>query len=250
MTRIVGAFIAAGLVLLTAGCGRGSSGGTPTFPPKVAQDEVTFPLVNLVARVLGEADQPGSLIYEGNCSPGKPNDPFELRPPAPGVPPLQALHEAFSHDPQLTAKLQSGLIRVAEVGVPHDLLDLRISQISFRNEDDPRDAVGRLLALPVVRDYMRNHHIYFLVVLPGISALPSKGGPRLNGTIKGAAVFQVLDRIVRTFPGMWIYRECAGSRGERFVYIGFQQFSPQTSSGSPRAPAHGRRARPERGQGD
>lgn len=217
--RNVRAFFVLGLMLLVAGCH-----GVEPFPTKVVQDEATFPLVTLVGRILGEAGQSGSLIYEGNCSPGKPNDPFRLLSPAPGLPPLRALDEAFSREPRLTAKLKSSLVRVTEVSVPHDLLDLRISHISFRNENDPRDAIQTLLALPIVKDYMRSHHIRFLMVQEGIYPPPSRRGPLLNCTIKGATVSQVLDRIVRTFPGMWIYRECAGSGGERDVYIGYMQF--------------------------
>lgn len=229
MSQIIRALFITAFMLLTAGCGSGHSNGVQALPTKVKQDEASLPLVTLVGKILGETRQSGSLIYEGSCSPGKPSDPFKLTSPVTGVPPLKALDEAFSHDPRLTAKLESGLIRVTGGNVPHDLLDLRISRISFRNEDDPREATRKLLALPEVRDYMRNHHIQFLMVSGGIYAPPSEKGPRLNGTIKGATVFQVLDRIVRTFQGVWIYRECAGSEGERVIYVGFLQFSPQSS---------------------
>lgn len=191
------------------------------FPPSVRQDEVTFPLVSLVWKILGGTGRSGSLIYEGNCSPGKPDDPFRSASPRPGASPLQALNEAFAHDPRLTARQESGLIRVTGGKVPRGLLDVQISQVSFRDEDDPRDAVQKLLALPEVRDYMRGHHMEFPMVQGGIFALPRKGGPVLNGTMRGETLFQVLDRIVRTFPGVWVYRACSMGRGKRSVYIGF-----------------------------
>jgi hypothetical protein len=199
-------------------------------PRKEMQETGSLQLVGFVSKILGDKGQSGSLIYAGNCATGEASDPFKLATPAAGVSALEALREGFAGDPRLTVKLESGLIRVTGGDVPRDLLDLRIDHITFREEDDPRDAIRKLLALPEVSAYMQEHHLQPLVVLESIYAPPTKGAPRLNGTVKNETIFQTLDRIVRTFPGMWIYRECAGSQGERLVYIGFQQFSTRAVS--------------------
>lgn len=219
------------VILGFAGCSKSAdTHQADILPTKGMQESGSLQLVAFVSGILGDKGQLGSLIYTGNCSPGEVSDPFKLAAPAAGVSALEALRKAFAGDPRLTVKLESGLIRMTGGDVPHDLLDLRIGQIVFREEDDPRDAIGKLLALPEVRANMQEHHLQPLLVLESIYAPPIKGAARLNGIIKNETLFQILDRIVRTFPGMWIYRECAGSQDERLIYIGFQQFSAQAVS--------------------
>lgn len=203
-------------------------------------------LVEFVAKILGARGHSGSLVYEGTCAQGRISDDFQLTAPSRKTPPLNALKEGFERDSRLSAKLDSGLMRVTGGNVPWDLLNLRIPSVTFQDERDPMAAVRQLLQLPVITEYTRANHIQWLNVLEGIYALPVSGGPKLPGTLQDPTLSQALDMIARTFPGMWTYRECI-DEDHRTVYIGFMEFSIKhdKEAHQPNTPEFVRTARPQ-----
>jgi hypothetical protein len=199
-------------------------------PHEQSHYKVPLDIVAYVSKILAASHQPGSLVYGGRCADGEMIPPFKLEAPAHTTSALDALKTGFAEDPRLSAKLESGLIRVTGGNVPRDLLSLRIQRISFRGENDPREAMQQLQSLAIVTDYMRVHHIQFLTVLGGIRAVPAQGGPHLDATFHDVTLSEALDQIAWTFTGIWIYQECDENGGQRAVYIGFQPFYSQPSS--------------------
>jgi len=187
-------------------------------------------LVDVVLTVLEDSGRPGSLEYQGACTgSGDITENFGIAAPLQSdLHPVQALQRAFVGDPELTASQDaSGLIRVVGGDVPTDLLNLRIHEVVFQRERDPRDAEYKLLALPEVHAYMQAHHITFIQTIIGL--IPPPSGRVLNVTLKGVTLSAALDRIAETFPGVWVYGECTRS-GERHVLMFFHEFSVQPST--------------------
>jgi hypothetical protein len=206
------------LMVMMLGC-------TRPKPPQEEPKEVTSSnLVSRVVSTLADSRRSGSLVYEGACTPlERITDSFRVSTPTSGAPAVHALHDAFANEPKLTVgEDASSRIRVVGGNVHTDLLDLRISQISFHSEDNPRDATGTLLTLPEVKAYMQSHHIHFMNAMGGLAPMPK--GVHLNATLKNATISGTLDRIAQSFPGVWIYGECATASGERLVDFTFIEF--------------------------
>ena len=206
------------LLIIMVGC-------SSSKPLEEEQKEVTASnLVSRVVKTLADSYSSGSLIYEGICTPsGAITDSFKVAAPEPGVPVNQTLHDAFANEPRLTVKEDaSGRIRVIGGNVHTDLLDLRIPEITFHSEDNPRDAMASLLIRPEVKSYMQSHRINFESVINQLAPMPK--GAHLNTTLRNATISEALDRIAQTFPGVWIYRECATQSGERIVDFTFTEF--------------------------
>jgi hypothetical protein len=206
------------LVIVVLGC---------TRPKPLEEEPKEVTASNLVSRVvntLADRRRSGSLVYEGACAPlERITDSFRVSTPTSGAPAVQALHNAFATEPRLTVKEDaSSRIRVVGGNVLTDLLDLRISQISFHSEDNPRDATATLLTLPEVKAYMQGHHIHFVNAMGGLAPTPK--GSHLNATLKNVSIYAALDRIAQSFPGVWIYGECATASGERIVDFTFVEF--------------------------
>jgi hypothetical protein len=198
-----------------------------TSPSPIQEERKQVSASNMVSRVvktLADNHRSGSLIYEGNCTPSEAiTDSFKVAAPDPGVPVNQTLHDAFVNEPRLTVKEDaSGRIRVVGGNVHTDLLDLRITEITFHSEDNPRDATIELLNLSEVKAYMQAHRISFVSAVSGLAPMPK--GRHLTATIKNSTVGEILDRIAQIFPGVWIYAECSTAPGSRQVDFTFIEF--------------------------
>lgn len=196
--------------------------------PKPLQEEhkdvTASNLISRVSNVLADDRRSGSLVYEGACTRDEGiTESFRVGPSKSGAPAVQALQDAFANEPGLSVKEDaSGRIRVMGGNVHTDLLDLRISQVSFHSEKNPRDATAILVTLPQVKTYMQSHHIHFVNAMGELAPMPK--GAHLDATLKNVSVSAALDRIAQTFPGVWIYGECVTSSGERLVDLTFIEF--------------------------
>lgn len=190
----------------------------------------TDDLVSSVRKVLETNGRSGSIMYRGTCTPsGGITESFKISEFVETRSSVQALRDAFANEPTLKVREDaSGMVRVTGGNVQEDLLGLRLRQVVFRGERNPRDATTRVLETPEVKHYMQTHHMDFIAVAGGL--IPPPSGVRLTGTRKDESLSDTLDQIAREFPGMWVYGECQTARGERHVYLTFDEFSPQPST--------------------
>ncbi len=205
-------------VLVILGC-------TQSKPPQEKPKEMTASdFVSRVVSTLAEGGRSGSLIYEGVCTSSEAIvDTFKVGASQRNAPAVRALQQAFANEPRLSEKEEaSGRIRILGGNVHTDLLDLRIPQISFHSEDNPRDAVAALVTLPEVKAYMQSHGIKFVNAIGGIAPMPK--GAHLNTMLRNVTVSEALDRIAQTFPGVWIYSECVTESQRRLVDFTFIEF--------------------------
>lgn len=188
--------------------------------------------VQLISNVLAKAHVSASLEFNGKCGPGflVPDLPRvrESREPY-SQNPVETLRSMFSVDHGMTVSQESnGTIRVVEAGVQTDILDVRISHLSFDRISDPQQALSVVLGAPEVRSFIQAHGIgqpfntYAapLYALPGFNKSPVSGVRSISGELNNVTLADALDYILKTFPGFWLYQNCQGPDGQRVVHFG------------------------------
>jgi hypothetical protein len=184
--------------------------------------------LGLIDDVLRSADVSGSLIYQGSCGRTVPEAP-PVRESQFLSPPTRALQEMLVDVPNMRVTQEpSGLVRMNATDVPTDLLDFKIHDMPFYSASEDtsmsRGANMAVLAIemnPEVRAFRKAHGIHPYgdgFVGPGDA---SSGTLVVYGHLKDVTVSQALDYILQTFPGFWIYENCANDEGERTVRISF-----------------------------
>ena len=191
-------------------------------------------------KILDKANLSGSLEFSGTCDLENLPDFPRLRVPAmTGVSPLQILRDMLRDDPEIqVSQDQDGMVRMIESGVQTDILNLRISHISFAHQSvhgapawdaghEPNDALIRaILAAPEVTAFMKARDIEWPFSGGGVSgnALGQwpADSPHISGSMDNVTLSQALDQVLETFPGIWVYENCpATDRTNRVVYFRF-----------------------------
>jgi hypothetical protein len=130
------------------------------------------------------------------------------------------------------AQAPDGTIRMIEQGVQGDLLNVRISHIWFENNGIPlqyaysanstlRDAV---LAAPEVRAFMKTHGLELPTGNEGVTGNSGKwplSSPHISEAMDDLTLSEALDRVLTTFPGLWVYWNCPQSDHPTRVYFRF-----------------------------
>jgi len=125
-----------------------------------------------------------------------------------------------------------------ESGVPTDLLNIRISRILFesygangqRGIYTANAALGVILQAPEVIAFMKAHDIGGPFdssagsggAVPGNASAWPPELPHISGSLDNVTLSEALDRVLKTFPGIWIYENCPQSgKKNRVVYFRF-----------------------------
>jgi hypothetical protein len=189
-----------------------------------------FKFVTPLAPLLGslkKANVSGSLEISGRCG-------FEwwnrLRiPPLNDELPLQVARETFADDPSIHVTQDAdGTIRMVQTGVPTDLLNVKITHLSRSYAYDPTGLVEAILWAPEVSEFRSTHHIHTPVGGRGVTG-GTPPDPHAIDSMDDLTVSQSLDRVLKTFPGVWVYQDCLEDEGKtRSVRI---QFFSSSSKG-------------------
>lgn len=217
------------LIVLSAGC-RGQQ-------QQSTSSKAGVPYVDIIFRA---AHLSGSLEYWGRCEENPlPDFPEMHAPDKNAESAVYALREVFSADPRMRVTQEpSGTIRMVETNVPKDLLDFKISEISFTHDYEGREAVydGRSALLVIFNtpdvkafanaqgivppDISVQHRLFESVSV--LEDYPeSLTRPHISGDLHNVTVSQALDYVLRTFPGLWIYENCPSKKGKRAVFVTF-----------------------------
>jgi hypothetical protein len=149
--------------------------------------------------------------------------------------PLEVSRETLADNP--TARITrdpDGTIRMVEPGVPTDLLNVKISHISFESDGIPLEYAAfspnsallhAILRAPEIATFMTTHNIVYPFGEGGSFVLGAQRpvtSPHLAGSMDNLTLAQALDRVLKTFPGIWIYEDCSASSGQgRTVFFRF-----------------------------
>jgi hypothetical protein len=208
------------LILLSSCLGQERGGTDPN---------VAWPILN---QIMVKTNASGSLAYWGRCDFHKPfpDYPALSYPSTFSGSPVEVWQRAFASDPKMEVTQESdGLIRMFETDAPTDLLDVRISHVSFVLDDQWRDRFGGpdnamdlVLSAPEVIAYRKAHNIGPLTE-GWIRSGGSLSKQEVVGDLYNVTVKQALDYILQFYPGFWIYENCQGhdAKAGRNVYFGF-----------------------------
>ena len=169
---------------------------------------------NFVVEMFFLTKDSGSMTLSGTCETTQQGNVVVsdtlLHPPRG---PFQNLGEALTAVSQLDPHLswirdKEGLMRVSDDRVPDDVLRIRLQRVRFRRAVDVNEAIRSVMSAPEVRAYFKENHIEDATVFINVVPLSTKGFPRLSDELRNVTVAEALDRIVRFFPGLWIYSDC------------------------------------------
>lgn len=161
-----------------------------------------------------------------------PNFPEFSAPTTYANPVIRTLREILAVAPTIqVTEVRGGLVRMIDRGVPADILNIRIAHVELRGHYDgqvhnPDEALACILKAPEVATFMKAHDIDY----------PDRGGgvpgnlfghwppeaPHMSGSLDNVTLSEALDRVLETFPGLWVYENYAPSANrKRDVYLGF-----------------------------
>jgi hypothetical protein len=187
-----------------------------------------------ILKVLTKAKLSGSLEFSGNCDslafPGYPEFPQVQAPSTTGAPPVEQLRRIFADYPAIHITQDSnGAIRMVERNVQTDVLHLRIRHISFGGGAyDPNVAVEYIVSTPEINLFMKLHDIQWPFGGGGagnwIAGTIPPTAPHIAGSLDNVTVSEAMDRVLKTFPGLWIYQNCpASNTRKRIIYFEFYE---------------------------
>jgi hypothetical protein len=193
-------------------------------------------MVRSVLQVLNSASASGSMEIRGKCELRNLAEiPNTLQAGSSRKNVVETLQPMFANDPamQITQD-QDGTIRMKESGVSDDILKVKIRDFRFDGDSPnggvyaPNVAVLRVMVTPEVLSFKRLKKIEWVspaYVAPSNMGPPSPELPHISGSMRNVAVSEILDRVLQTFPGMWLYEDCpAHGDQKRAVYFRFFTF--------------------------
>lgn len=202
--------------------------------------KIVTPLRPLL-EALDRAGLSGSLELSGHCGVGLPQDlPHMRAPTVSGGSALRLAREIFLDDPAMQVRQDpDGTIRMKENGTPTELLDVRINQVSFEKNGMPLQyavySPGTalyyvILKAPEVVAFAKAHDIEIRFVgTIGMNGQFPADAPHISGSMGDLTLLQALDRLLKTFPGIWVYKSCpADGKGQEVSFRFFSLQDPGT----------------------
>lgn len=155
-----------------------------------------------------------------------------LRVPTATGPLAQILREMFANDRAMQVTQDAdGTIRMIESGVPTDLLEVEISHLPFELNAiplqyaafTPDDAIREILHAPEVLAFAKTHGIVIpppVIGTMGHTHSHPTNLPHITGSMDHLTVSQALDRVLKTFPGIWVFEDCTcPDKKDRCPYV-------------------------------
>jgi hypothetical protein len=182
--------------------------------------------IPLVMATLSRAHLSASLEYSGVACETMRDFPKLHLPMRSTASALQSLRDLFSDDPKMQiTQERDGTVRMRENDVPHDLLDLRITHVSFTGEPkrsmsiyDPTEAMWAILWNPQVKQFEAEHNIESPPEGVNLPHAPfTTESPHITGNLDNVTLSQALDYLFGAFPGLWIYEDCPGKEWSKRV---------------------------------
>ena len=192
--------------------------------------------IPLLMATLSRAHISASLEYSGVACETILDFPKLHLPMKSAASPVQILRDLFSDDPKMQiTQERGGIIRMTENDVPHDLLDLTLTRVSFAGEPrpsmstyDPTEAMWTILWNPQVKQFQAEHNIESPPEGVNLPHAPfTAKSPHISGNLDSVTLSQALDYLFGTFPGLWIYEDCPRNEtSKRVVLFSFFADSP------------------------
>lgn len=212
-----------------------------------AQAQEVWPLTrggttveNFVSEMFFLTHSSGSMTLHGTCEdtqqgPLVVSDPLSRPPHGPFKGLDDAMTELSHALPRLSwTRDARGLMRVSDDRVIGDILRIRLKRVHFAHATAPENAMQDIIAAPEVRSHLKQKGIEGEVFMSNIQPPGAKGLPELSGELHDVTVAQALDRVMKFFPGLWIYSECGRDSVRRVVIRGAVVAWPEVPAGAER----------------
>ena len=137
---------------------------------------------------------------------------------------LLRVQEMFRGNKDISVTEQpSGIIRIRVAGISGEILQTRIGHLALSRiaQYDPTEAIGAIVSASEVQSAMRHFNTRPAVLPGGLEQLPAKGMSHLDHSMENVTVDQALDRILGTFKGVVVYKECTRPGGAHLFSITF-----------------------------
>jgi hypothetical protein len=200
----------------------GNTGGSASLA--VGTDQPAIDAV--LTQALRTEGRSGSLAYRGQCDPSVGiRDTFSVTTARDRNSNMATVETIVGSNPSLqVARAPDGFVRITGVDMATDFMNLNIHHVAFRGESEPNDALVDILDTAEVKAYTEAHHIRLIPSYGTIRASEGLHSSRLSGERNDVTLSQALDQVLRTFPGLWTYKECVQPNGERLVSVSFRSF--------------------------
>jgi hypothetical protein len=154
--------------------------------------------------------------------------------------PLEFLREVFVDNPlmQITRD-RDGTIRMVETGILSNLLKTKIRHIHFESRSLPSQNASlmasaamlrAILRAPEVVAFMESNQLVFPFNGTGGSfdiESSAESGPHFDIDMNNLTLAEALDKVLETFPGLWLYEICTRN-GEKKSVVGIWYFDLQS----------------------
>jgi len=200
----------------------------------LAQDSKRVGIIRGLLQVLNKASVSGSTEIRGQCESGNfPEIPNIIQPESSEENILRTVRNMFADDPAMQiVQDEGGTIRMKELGVSDDILRIKVGNFKFADVPNggvyaPDVAVLRVMVSPEVARFRASRKIEWVAAfyLTGTLGPPSPELPHVSGSMQNVTVSEILDRVLKTFPGIWVYENCpAHDHKKRTVDLRFLTF--------------------------
>jgi hypothetical protein len=205
--------------------------GTTAQDPGSHAPRIVKPLQPLLV-ALDRAKVSGSLELSGLCDTTRwvPFHSPHWQPAASNGSPIEVAREILAGNPAIRITQDpDGTIRMTDPGVPTDLLNTKIKHISFESNGKPLEygaftaneaAIRVILRAPEIVAFVKDHDIQYPTGNGegGSWVLGAKrvlAPPNMSGYMDDLTLSEALDRVLRTFGGIWIYEDCPATSDQK-----------------------------------
>ena len=185
----------------------------------------TNTVVNLALESFFDTRTSGSIILTGTCEStmsGRVVSTEELAIPDPID--IKRIDDDLDNLSHLSShygwfRRNDGLVQFRDNRASAELLRLHLAKFELLQAVNLEDAVNKLLKVQQVKSFLKQHHIDLEPEFTGASfwndeqiqrLSKSPTAPKYSLKLTDVTLEEALNSIVRTFPGVWIYRECPG----------------------------------------
>jgi hypothetical protein len=190
--------------------------------PSAAQMErPLYPLYE----VLANSKVSASMEFSGTCEPNAAFFPNPQAPPTVNGAALDVAREMFAGDARMKVTADAdGTVRIKQRGIQDDILNVKIGRIKIGGDTPdtatyaPNLVLFAVMRAPEVAGFMKAHQMEWpptLLFFEGSLIPPGFGFPHLSGSLENVTVSEVFDYALRTFPGIWLYKNCPAHHGNK-----------------------------------